>query len=679
TALVGAAEGVPDDHAPLAAALAALAGGRVALVWVPNLARDPDFAAWIVRMTRQGSHPMLVVTSAPTDEPADVALLTDAGARLIDVPPLGRGEVSELLRRRFGLASDVAAVAERIGGGAPRVAIEVVEKWFRDDLLVHERGAWRVADGRTLSVSAPSVSLHAELLQTVCAPLRDADRRVVVAASLLGPEVSDLELAASSPGRDVASVLARLHAADQLARHDEGWTWKSEPARAAARSLVDVATLLEVAAACADAVDAEADPGRAGRLHLEAGACATAAPLLLDGAEKAIDARRLQHGAALLDTWESLRREPGVDGDGETLVRARSLRAVALWERGFTVESGAVREEVVRIARPLGGDALAGALLAKGQLHGASGGSVQETLELLDEALSLVTDPALRRTILHGRVFTRANAGQLEGALADAVEASGIAGQDAERAGSFARMGRLQAMLGRLDEASDTFARALTLQDPTDVIDRIRMLQDMAHVHDRRGQDAVALEMMEEALVGARRYAALSDVADLLSNRAEIIRRAGRLDEAEAGYREAMLCLRRLGVQPDAVLVANLALVHLERGEWSRGRELMDRALARVKAEGRPGWTGVLAGLALPAYADDPEALVEALELRASALDQTHHSDRDVYRMMRVAARRLDDLGPPDLARRVREAALAEAEALGMPDLVAEARTALAR
>ena len=158
--------------------------------------------------------------------------------------------------------------------------------------------------------------------------------------------------------------------------------------------------------------------------------------------------------------------------------------------------------------------------------------------------------------------------------------------------------------------------------------------------------------------------------ADALNNMAEIDRRDGRLEEAEAGYLASLDLFRRVGMKVHPVLRANLALVYVERGAYARAREVFERCAQDLRDSKRFSWLGVVLGLAQPAVVDDPELADAWLAERAELLERTGHSDPDVARMMVIAADRWAQLGDVARERALLDAARHEAELAQMPALL---------
>ena len=146
-------------------------------------------------------------------------------------------------------------------------------------------------------------------------------------------------------------------------------------------------------------------------------------------------------------------------------------------------------------------------------------------------------------------------------------------------------------------------------------------------------------------------------VAECLNDLAEVDRHEGRLEAAEAGYREAAGRFRALGSGSQIIPEVNLGLTLLARGALAEADQEFTAALPVLERQGRQ-----------PLVA---RVLVDRLHPLATAADWNGFDA-----VLTRARSRLRELGvcPPDVARHARRAA-PTAEAAGQTDRAAAARS----
>ncbi len=136
---------------------------------------------------------------------------------------------------------------------------------------------------------------------------------------------------------------------------------------------------------------------------------------------------------------------------------------------------------------------------------------------------------------------------------------------------------------GLLDEGAARVAR-LDADDAT----RARLEATLGEAYTAHGLPDHAVPLLTRALAAQRRVGRTAETAATLAALGEAHRLAGRLDAAEAAFREA-LSLRREA--PDTLRAASemdLAAVLISRGDFDGARGLLARAHARVRRAGQP-------------------------------------------------------------------------------------------
>ncbi|HEY8869613.1 MAG TPA: hypothetical protein VIM30_09490 [Candidatus Limnocylindrales bacterium] len=227
--------------------------------------------------------------------------------------------------------------------------------------------------------------------------------------------------------------------------------------------------------------------------------------------------------------------------------------------------------------------------LAGAAIMGSMGGRV-ETLSLGEEAVAVAResgDPAAIADALFVWLF-RADANAPPGHDADwrpaAEEALGIATEF----GDSGRLGRIQLSLAMIEAPHDRAAAERWLELAGDSAQRTGNPQDIAYLAQVRGRLASiagrladAQRLFRESKAG---FHAIDDHRFELSAQSELghaLRRDGRIDEAEAEYRQAIQGWRRSGNRGAvAHQLESFALLALARGDGARAARLLGAAEA---------------------------------------------------------------------------------------------------
>ncbi|MGW1866453.1 BTAD domain-containing putative transcriptional regulator [Streptomyces mauvecolor] len=128
------------------------------------------------------------------------------------------------------------------------------------------------------------------------------------------------------------------------------------------------------------------------------------------------------------------------------------------------------------------------------------------------------------------------------------------------RALARAGAGHLHLFHGRVEEAARDLSAALAaFRSLGERWGTATTLAGLAGVSGARGETAAALACADEALVLFEELGCWEDVADLLRERAELLRGAGRLASARADFERALVAARRAGT-PAALAAARSAL-----------------------------------------------------------------------------------------------------------------------
>lgn len=147
------------------------------------------------------------------------------------------------------------------------------------------------------------------------------------------------------------------------------------------------------------------------------------------------------------------------------------------------------------------------------------------------------------------------------------------------------------ACLGRYEEAVETSAWAgRVLEANGQWVSLATLTMNMAAVHGRQGEDAGALDMLDQARLIHRRLGAEGTpiLAFIEQNRAIVLRNLGRFDESMAASRQAWESLTALGQTVEAARAQqNLAITYVVLGRYNRALQLLGEARDVFWADGR--------------------------------------------------------------------------------------------
>ncbi len=311
------------------------------------------------------------------------------------------------------------------------------------------------------------------------------------------------------------------------------------------------------------------------------------------------DDRRLVAALAVFADGEALRRKrersPAIDKYRAALEVFRAVgdvqrQAEALHRIGWQAEElGQLATaldadaEAVALFRDLGERHRQGVLLNRiGSIHCLLGDSA-EGLAAHRQALDLARelgDVDLEAGVLNNLGLAYQARYQLQSAIEsfrEALDHGRDRGTSVE-ATVWHNLGNLLMHQGQLEDAHDALQRALNLKlarrDPTLAGTRTR-LGDVLGRLDRPDE---AIGYLEQALEERRRQGAPPAIASTLNGLANVLLKAGRLEEAFTHSREAVAALRQAQPRARAIALMNLGRIHLHRGELDAAFERCDAA-----------------------------------------------------------------------------------------------------
>ena len=643
-ALQGTRKLAPEERwRVLERTLAAMAARRPVYLWLDDLQWGPDalgFLAWF--RSRPPIGPVLVVATvqaeALAEQPAVAARVDALDHERIAVGPLDATDRLQLVRGLIGLQGELERrLAERTGGN-PLFTVQLVGDWVARGVLVPGKGGFELRAGERAILPD---NLHDVWAARVNRLLTDrlAEGRVALeVAAALGQEVHAGEWQAATAGAGAgipAGLVEALHAARLAVPSEEGWAFAHGMLRESLQRLAQDADRWrahnEACAVTLAQIDGTSEI-RLGRHWYAAGHWARASELLRRGAEGAIGdgGRRALDAVRLAD--DALQRSGVPDRDprwGELwLTRARAAQEVnrlddalrdaqrvATWAKRHRWHSLEPRANV-----------------AIGDVF-KSRGSLQQAYPVLERAIAgfeaegdAASAADARVGLAHARILG-GDGPAAEGLLAQAKEAFTAVGNPAGLAqvlrfeGDAARIGL------RYDEAWDLFREAHALTEQ----------------HGDRARAATNLHGM-----------------------AEMDRLMGRLDRAEAGYREVMRTQDAIG-KDSQIPRLNLGLCLTARRDFPAARSGLLELLGELEVQRKPGYQAVAhaALAAATAGCGDWPAFDRHLDEYAELSSQTGMIDIDIASSAETAASLAEHAGERERAARAWELAGTIWEALG--------------
>ena len=529
--------------------------------------------------------PVLLLLTVQTEALAEAAetrlalekLLMLKHARALDLGPLQREDLESLVRNLLPLDDAVVAALEEHTRGNPLFAVQVVADWVSQELI-------EMRDGKLVATSPRSLPIPRTLQSVWAARVArlldeesgwidwagtsfgsDTARIALELASLLGRRVEqrDWVEACKQAGIKVPNRLVdRLIARDLAHEQVGGWTFSHGLLRDSIEQSIDPEDLLWHHKSCADMILAtrgSGDPQSAARLgrHLASAHCFEDAlePLLL-GARYQINRGNPTTALSLLD-----RRDECLDRlatEAEELCRAPSW---ALRSRiyNFRFEFDEAR-------------------------------SWADKLEAAARANQWTAWLAEAKTLLAWSV-------RQQGALADAAnhaaEATTLYQQLGDPAGVAAATRSLAIIArqrGDLEAAKERYSNAKHLFE---IVDDELGIANCNYGLSRVLQLSGDEEATRDTLTKARdQFAALgvrNEVANCVNFLAELNRHAGDLDEAEAGYRQAMALQESIGSGDARIARFNICVVQLVRGDFEDAHDMLS-SLQRVLSDSSTSW-----------------------------------------------------------------------------------------
>lgn len=565
--------------------LARLAQERPVLLWLDDVQWGGDalsFVRFLVEQPEAGA--ILVVMTAQEEALAERVLEAEQLSNLMEalsgetlpIGPLAPAYRAELVERLLNLEGELARQVEERTGGNPLFAVQLVGDWVQRGELVPGETGFRLRDGARESLPDGLHEVWARKVGRVLDALEPDARAALEVAAALGQEVDKEEWAAACARLEVPpapELLARL-ASQRLAAEDESSWWfvHGMLRESVERLSQEGGRWKRLNRACAEMLEPRSGepgvPGRLGQHWLQAGRPIQALAPLLAGAGHHSSQSEGGPGLALLDLFD------------------RAVAAADLPPTDPRRVDGLISRTRLLLTSPYNEEALKAADIA---LAAAKGRPRREAEALLCRASAI---SSLGRTREALEVATAASE-----AFRTLGDADGYRRARRRMAGAEMNLGELDAAEERLMEIQ------LDCRASGDMPMYGMILGDQADVERLRENWSEAADLYRRAMATARRTGNRKDYAHQLHGLAEVSRLNGRLDEAEALYKEFLDIQLTRGVTGIQMAHFNLGLIALARGQYSQARTLHEKVRGVWDAGGATGYVGLVDLALLASYA----------------------------------------------------------------------------
>ena len=592
-----------------------------------------EFARYLLDSDPGRVGPVLVVATARTGQETSGPVARRAlsgwqggGVEAIEVPPMSEEEGAELTDSILGLAPNLARQVQRRSGGSPLFALELVSAWVAQGLVeLSDEGL----EASTHDLPVPD-GVHGLWQARVAAAVSGVDaQHALQCAAVLGREVERREWEGVcrrqglEPGRP---LLVGALGAHLLVERERRWHFAHPLLRESLeRAAQEAGRLASIHRSCAALLESEPGRGRGvarrRAMHLLlAGEPAQALDPLQAAAREALGQADFAAAEETVELWatalDALQEAP----EGRAQVRFDVLRSWLLVSRDRAEEAASL--------------ALAAAERAR------VGGWLPERAESLrhagSAALKLGSVPLWEERV--------------RAALAVAEEA----GVGIEVGRNLRSLGLAAMSSGALGSAREHFDRARfvfeRLGDERGRGDCLLALAQLGRAQGNPGavRDArSALEVFEH--LGCR-YASASARNTL----GELLRAAGRVDEAETMYRRAAAELDSLGSSDVLAPRLNLASLRAARGDVEGATATFEGIVREAKRRGRPAMEAFGHALLLPLIAAEaaPDALGAHLDRLGELLGTLGLRDPELAGALAATSTILRGRGLSELADR---------------------------
>jgi len=560
-----------ERYALLARTLARAAGDRPIVVILEDVQWGRDtlgFVEFLHSAPAPADLPLLLVLTIREEDLAPrvaeqerVDLLAGSPAvQRLRVGPLAPSDHGTLVKNLLGLEDELARRVARRTAGNPMFAVLLVDDWVRRGVLRRTDSGLRVVEGEEASLPDDVLQLGSDLLAEALGDLPEDALIGLELVAALGATVDPVELEAACRYADVAppsELLERLAARKLATWGEDGWTISHAMLREVLRgSSRSQGRWASHNVACAAAVTElyASGPGvraRVGRHLLEGGDPDAALGYLLEGARESVDLDDYAEARALLDEAAAAAASAGTDLADARRGDALVLRAMLHYHRDEYDDAVALAREAVSMGSSRGWErVVARGLAVRGHVARRRGAYVLAE-DLLSQALAryeALGDPGGVAECKHG-------------------------------------LSSVALRRGRYDEAARLLDTVFDYAEATDdTVARVAALSTMAELDRHRGKLTQAQQRLQAAVFEARRIGHLWYVGFLLNSLGELERAIGQPDFAIDYYRDSVEAFAAAGSPQGVIPRFNMAFVELQLGRFTEARDVLEQALAEVRA-----------------------------------------------------------------------------------------------
>ncbi len=587
-------------------------GNTVSLIMIEDLhwldEASEDFIATLIEAVN-GTRTMVLLNYRPS---YSAAWMQWPYFQELVLGELSRAQTEELVKELVGSRPQLESLASRVVdrcGGNPFFAEELVRSLAENGVLDGSPGDY------TPGANSQATPLPATVQAVIGARidrLGEREKRLLQICGVIGKEIPRgiLDRVAQDETRDLDAVLNKLCAAELLEPHSagEGAVYtirhpliqevaylaqlkaRRQPLHAAVARAIEHEyrdRLDEFAGLLAYHYEAAGDPGLAAR-H------AARAALWVGSTQSAQAIKHWTHVRELLQKDGGSREH-----DGLRIMASAQISWLG-WREGLTTEQAKPYiEEALRFAKDSDDSMVPLLLIAEGRILVASGGTADEYVERVKEALSLVPsqDEGRLATVYASLSHAYGWAGLLREGLeandAALLRLESITGFDNQFLGysvehwTWSLRGRLLARLGLLPEARHCLDRMLALEgsriDPT-----VQFISHLGYVDIATFTADAPLARHHAACVSAIAKRHGSPYLRVFECFCEGTARKleGDLDTALAAFGDGLECLRatRAAMENEPEFLASLAECRLEAGAYEDALRLSAEAIALARA-----------------------------------------------------------------------------------------------
>jgi eukaryotic-like serine/threonine-protein kinase len=617
-----------ERMALLTGEVARMCSQRPTVIWLDDVQWGREALDWVHHLlSSQATEPLpvLVVMTVRDDLLAErsveaetlAALLARDRVERIEIGPLPSQQMRKFINQLIALDESLVNQVEDRTAGNPMFARHLIGDWVARDVLAYGHDGFRLKPDVELSLPDDLHAAWSATVNRLLAHRPPNDGICLEIAATLGTDVDSDEWRAVCKRTDFypsAGLVERM-VAHRLARTTLGLRYGWSFTHSMLRECF---------------VRRAAESGRLKQHHLEA--AGHLAELKDDKDYSERRARHLlagDHAAAAVDLLLECARAELKQGDHRA---AFSL----LTERDQALDQLSLPKNDARLGE--GWASWAHLCRMRRKFDAAE----RWALKAERQATSLGADHTLYLALREQGLLANIR-GKPEEAMSFLKLALGVAEGSANAVGAawaVSKLGWVKLQQGHRDEARRLLHLAVTRYEACHKIEEAGSAYLGLYEAARKAED---FETAEKWLVMAKKawekQGSQWGLVTVINNAADIARLQGRLDEAEAGFRRAVLRFKQLGLEGTSVARVNLALVLIAREEFGEARVELEDFLGLL-SPARRSMEALIHCCLLPcaANAHDWASWDYHFQQALLQLDTTGYVDVDIAEMLELAA-----------------------------------------